>query len=175
MTFMGNKLLLIIFILALVVRFFSFPNNIYFGFDQARDGFAALDLISGNLKLIGPPTSIEGLFHGVAYYYLIAPIYFFAHGSPVVVAAFLRVLNATGVLLMFYLGMILFNKKVGLIAALLYAVSFEETQFAIYMGNPAPAVWSVGLTYLGLALVVFRKKKLGLTASLIWFWAFGAI
>ncbi len=30
-------LVILIFILALIIRFLYFPNNIYFGFDQARD------------------------------------------------------------------------------------------------------------------------------------------
>lgn len=160
-------MLLIIFLIALIIRFLFFPNNIYFGFDQARDAFQALSLAHGDLKLIGPSTSFEGLFHGVAYYYLIAPVYGLTKGSPEIVAFFLRLLNASGVFIIFYLGKIMFSKKVGLISALLFATSFEENQFAIYMGNPAPAVLSVMLMYLGLALVIFQKKPWGLPLAFL--------
>ena len=155
-------MLIIIFILAFIIRFLYFPGNIYFGFDQARDAFAALEISAGNLKLIGPPTSFPGLFHGVLYYYILAPLYFLGGGNPEFVAAFLRILNACGVFLIFNIASILFNRKVGLFAALLYAVNFEQSQFSIYMGNPTLANLSIMVMYLGLALVIFKKKNFGL-------------
>src|SRR3989344_818501 len=154
-------MVIVILLIAVIIRFLFFPNNIYFGFDQARDAFTALEIVQGNLKLIGPSTSFEGLFHGVAYDYLIVPTYWL-NKSPELTAAILRILNALGVLVVYFLGVTIFDKKVGLIAALLFAVSFEQTQFAIYMGNPSPAVISVGIMYLGLALVIFKKQIWGL-------------
>jgi len=154
-------MILVVFLLALIIRFLFFPNNIYFGFDQARDAFETLEIIRGNLKLIGPSTSFEGLFHGVAYYYLIVPSYLLS-ASPEVTVAFLRILNALGVFVIYILGSVLFNKKVGLIASILFTFSFEQSQFAIYMGNPSPAAVSVPLMFLGLALVIFKNKAWGL-------------
>lgn len=154
-----------IFFLAVIIRFLFFPDNIYFGFDQARDAFEALSIAHGNLKTIGPSTSFEGLFHGVAYYYLIAPILFLFNGSPEALSIFMRLLNACGVFVVFYLGYVLFSRRAGFFAAILYAFSFEQTQFSIYMGNPSPAVLSVGLMYLGLALLIFRKKPWGLVLA----------
>lgn len=152
----------LIFILALIIRFLYFPNNIYFGFDQARDGFAALEIAAGNLKLIGPPTSFPGLFHGSLYYYILAPLYFLGGSSPEFVAAALRILNACGVFLIFYIASVLFNQRIGFLSGLLYAISFEESQFSIYMGNPTLAVLSIMIMYLGLATVIFSKKNYGL-------------
>ncbi|MBS3118175.1 hypothetical protein J4417_00650, partial [Candidatus Woesearchaeota archaeon] len=75
---MQNKkillLLFIIFVLALTLRFLYFPNNIYFGFDQARDAFASLEIVFGEFRVVGPPTSVDGWFHGPLYYYLYAPL-----------------------------------------------------------------------------------------------------
>lgn len=75
-------LLGIIFLLAVIIRFLYFPNNIYFAFDQARDAFVVQELLQGNLRLVGPTTLIEGLFHGALYYYIFAPFYFFGGGNP---------------------------------------------------------------------------------------------
>lgn len=166
--FFNYKVLLsTIFLLSMILRFLYFPENIYFGFDQARDAYEALDIINGDLKIIGPTTSFVGLNHGVLYYYILAPLYFLGNSSPEFVAAALRILNASGVFLIFYLSSLLFSRRVGLLASLLYAISFEQTQFSIYMGNPSLAVLSIMLMYLGLALVIFARKNIGLPLAFL--------
>lgn len=163
------KILIAIFCLALILRFLFYPVNIYFGFDQARDAFISLEIAHGDIQLRGPSTSFEGLFHGVLYYYLIAPIYLIFQGNPIYLAAILRIVNALGVFLMFFLSAkILFPnlKKIGIIASLLFATSFEQIQFSLYMGNPSLASLSVILIYLGLALVIFKKNYWGLVLTL---------
>src|SRR5689334_21823740 len=110
----GKKYLIFllgILALALLLRFLYFPGNIYFGFDQARDAFASLEVAHGNFRIIGPPTAIEGLYHGPLYYYIFAPFYLLSNGDPIAVSIFLRILNALGVLLVFLAGTALFNKK----------------------------------------------------------------
>lgn len=165
-----RKIILIlsgVFAIGLLVRFLYFPGNIYFGFDQARDGFAAQEILGGHVKLVGPPASFEGLRHGVLYYYLYAPFYFFGGGDPAVVAAFLRVLNAGGVILIFALASILFSRFVGLISAWLFAISFEQTQFALYFNHPSFAVISILILFLGLSILIFRKKDFGLIIAFL--------
>jgi hypothetical protein len=160
-------MIFLIFILALIIRNLYFPNNIYFGFDQARDAFTALEIAHGHLKLIGPTTSFPGLNHGILYDYILAPIYLLGGKSPEVAAEVLRFLNALGIFLIFYMAKILFNKQVGFVAAFLYAISFEQTQFAIYMGNPSLASLTVILMYLGLGLVIFKQKWFGLPLAFL--------
>lgn len=164
----NTKLLLwLIFVLAIILRFLFFPSNLYFGYDQSRDAFAAKDILSGDLKIVGPSTSVTGLYHGALYYYLITPFYLIGGGNPEVVSAAFRILNATGVFIVFFIGLLVFNKSVGLLAALLFAVSFEQTQFAIYLSNPAPASLSIPLIFLGFALVIFKKKDYGLPLAFL--------
>ena len=158
-------LIFLIFLVALAVRFLYFPSNIYFGFDQARDAFASLEIANGQFKILGPPTSSEGLFHGALYYYIYAPLYSLGGGDPAVAAAFLRVFNALGILLAFGIGITLFNKKAGLVAALLFAFSFEQSQFAIYLNHPAFGVISAIVMYFGLAVLIFKKRSWGWIVS----------
>ena len=155
-----------IFALAQFLRFLYFPDNIYFGFDQARDGYATKEILEGQMKLIGPPTTFEGLNHGVLYYYLYAPFYWLGGGDPAFVAAFLRVLNGLGVILIFAIAATLFNKYVGLISALLFALSFEQTQFALYLNHPSLAVISILTAFWGLSLLIFRQPPFGLIVAL---------
>lgn len=159
--------LVFILILALFLRFLYFPDNIYFGYDQARDAFAAREILNGDLKIVGPSTSEEGLYHGAIYYYLIAPFYFLGDGNPEVPSAAFRILNALGVIVIFWIGYILFGRLVGIISALFYTFSFEQTQFAIYLSNPAGASVTIPLMFLGLALLMFRKKYIGLPMSFL--------
>lgn len=156
-----------IFASAIVLRLLYFPQNIYFGFDQARDLYATAEIVKGNPKLVGPPTTFEGLNHGVLYYYLYAPFYLIGGGDPAYIAAMLRVLNAAGVFLIFLLSTIIFNKYVGLISAFLFAISFEQTQFALYFNHPPFAVISILIMFLGLGILIFRQKSYGLIIALL--------
>lgn len=171
----------LIFLLALALRFLYFPNNIYFGFDQARDLFKVGNILKGDIQIVGPSTSIEGLYHGVLYYYLLAPVHIIFQGDPRVIAAFLRTVNAAGVFVIFFFTLILFSSKdksskqlaitAAVIASLLFAFSFEQTQFSIYMGNPSLASLSVTLIFFSLALVVFQKKWIGLPLGMLFYGA----
>ncbi len=159
--------LVVILSLALIVRFLYFPNNIYFGFDQARDAFSAIEILNGDFKIIGPTTAFEGLHHGVLYYYILAPLYGLGQMSPEVTAAVWRIFNASGVFLIFCLTTILFNKKAAIFSALLYALSFEQTQFAIFLHHPPLVILSMMLMYLGLAQVIFAKKNYSLILAFL--------
>src|SRR3972149_3856237 len=83
-------------ILAFALRIiFIFQGGISFHYDMARDAYEAQQIWKDhNFKLLGPPTSTPGLYHGVLYYYLIAPFYMMGNGDPRVVAVFFSLLNS---------------------------------------------------------------------------------
>lgn len=139
---------------------FLSQNTLTFGYDQARDAINALQIVHGHLKVFGPSASQPGLFHGVFYYYVLAPFYLIGHGSPVVAAYGIALINALGILLVFYLAYMMSGKqKVGLIAAFLFAVSFEAAQYATWLSNPTLGIVTVPLMYLGLWGWITRKEK----------------
>lgn len=158
--------LLGIFAVALAFRFFNFSESVYFGFDEARDVYTATEIYTkGDIKLMGPPaTGNIGLFHGPLYWYLVGPVYLFFKGNPEAVSAVFRVLNAGGVFLIFLVGRNLFNPVTGLVAAFLYAVSFEESQYAMYVGNPSLGVLTTLFIFWGASLIYKKNgnKSLGL-------------
>lgn len=162
-----KKLLLcFIFLLAIILRFLYYPQNTYFGFDQARDAFAVREILSGHLKIVGPPTATGVFHHGVLYYYIFAPFYLFSGGDPIAVSLFLRVLNATGVFLLFLIVYPMFGGIAAFLAMFLFAVSFEQTQFSLFLNHPSLAVISVLIFYLGLSYWIFKKKIWGFFISL---------
>jgi|SRR3989344_260190 len=159
-------LLFLIFLLALILRFLYFPQNTYFGFDQARDAYAVREILGGHLKITGPPTA-NGIFHhGVLYYYIFAPFYLFAGGDPSAISAFLRVLNASGVFILYFITLALFGSIAALLASFLFAISYEQTQFSLFLNHPSFAVMSVLIFYLGLSTWIFRKRAWGLLLAL---------
>lgn len=144
--------LLALFLVGFYLRTLYLPENaLTFGYDQARDAFMAEQIIHGHLKVVGPPTSTNITYHGVLYYYVIAPAYYFGHGNPVVVAYWLAFLSCFAIPIVYLLAFSLTkSQRVGLIAATLFTASFEASQFAIWLSNPALAVITIPLTYLGL-------------------------
>ena len=161
------KILLSIFLLALLVRFLYFPNDINFAYDQARDSFTAVEVLKGDLKILGPPTTAgDKIFHGALIYYILAPIYFFSGNNPEVAAAVFRIINALGIFLVFYIGTIIFNKKVGILSAIFFAVSFEQFQYSLFFGHPALGDFTILIFYLGLVLWIFKDNPKGFVIAL---------
>lgn len=162
------RALFLIFILSLLVRFLYFPGDVYFSFDQARDAFVSLEAIKGDFKLIGPPSAAsEYLFPGPLIYYFEGPVYFLFNNSPLALSAVFRIYNALGVFLVFAIGVNLFSKRVGLIAALFFALSFEQSQYNLFLSHQTLAVLTVLLYYWGLSLVIFKDKSWGAVLAVL--------
>src|SRR5258706_15831838 len=126
-------LLVPIFLVALILRWWYLPQKaLSFAYDQARDAFTVQNILNGHLKILGPPVSgVPGLFHGVLYYYVIAPTYYIGHGNPVLVAFFLSFISSLGVFTVYFLTKCLVkDKRPALIATLIFAFSFEASQYA---------------------------------------------
>lgn len=156
------KKLTLIFIIALSVRLLFFPGDIYFGFDQARDSFASQEILKGDLKLIGPPSAAsDKLFAGPLSYYIYAAVYAFGP-DPENLSFVLRIINAAGIFLVFSIAQNLFNKKIAFLSSFLYAISYEQTQYSLFLSHQALAVLPVLIFYLGLAIFSFKKKSIGL-------------
>ncbi len=154
-------ILISIFVIALIFRFYAFKESVYFAFDQARDGYVSRDIyLNKNLRFIGPPISGNiGLFHGVLFWYLIGPLNLLFSGDPILMSAVFRILNALGVFLVFAIANKMFNSRVAMLSALFFAVSFEETQYSMYVGNPSLAVLAILLIFFAATLLLKKDKK----------------
>src|SRR3989304_9595774 len=108
----SKYILLTIFVLALIVRWWYLPKNaVTFAFDQGRDAFVAQEILSGDLKILGPSVSgVPGFYHGVLYYYVIAPAYLLGGGNPIFAAYWMSFINALVVFVVFYLTARMFGK-----------------------------------------------------------------
>jgi len=52
----------VLFFLAVFVRFYNYPNFLYFINDQGRDALKLQSIVSGDLTLIGPTSGLAGFF-----------------------------------------------------------------------------------------------------------------
>jgi len=150
-----------IFVLAYFLRvLFLSKNSLTFGYDQARDAYISQQILKGDIKIQGPSASIPGLYHGVLYYYVLAPGYLLGHGSPIVAAYWMAFLSSLAVFVVFYLGYLLTKKVgVGLLASFLFAISFEAAQYATWLSNPTLGIITVPLLYLGLWLWISKTPR----------------
>lgn len=146
------KLIVFFFVLSLIIRIIPIFNNaISFHYDMSRDAFVVLSILQGDLKIQGPPTSTPGLYHGVFYYYLLAPFYLIGNGDPRIVAFGMALINSLTVIPVLLLTKSIFkSQRLMLLAGLLFAISFESTQYALWLSNPSPAILTVSLFFYGL-------------------------
>jgi len=150
-----------IFIIAFFMRVMYLPQGaLTFAYDQARDALIIQEILDGDFKILGPSVSgIPGFYHGVLYYYVIAPAYLLGNGCPVVVSFWLALINSLFVFVVYFLAKKMTGKQGwSLIAALLFALSFEQSQYATWLSNPTMGVWFVTLLYTGLYLWLKERK-----------------
>lgn len=119
-----NKLLVIILILGTFLRLYKIDQYMTFLGDEGRDAIIVRNLlIKGDPILIGPGTSVGGMYLGPLYYYFMAPFLLFSNFSPIGPAIGIALLGVITVYFVYLAGKEWFNQKVGLTAALLYAIS----------------------------------------------------
>jgi len=158
-----NAWLLGVLIIAITIRFIGIRENVYFGFDEARDAYVSQNIyLSRDLKLIGPPAgSGAGIFHGPLYWYLVGPIYLAFKGSPEMVSGAFRLINSLAIFPVFYITGALFSPVVGILSAVLFSFSFEQSQYASYVGNPTLALYAILAIFGGMAMLIMKRIEPG--------------
>lgn len=143
--------LFVIFTFGYVLRVIYLPkNSLTFGYDQARDAISSQQILAGHIKIQGPPASTPGLNHGVFYYYVLVPAYYFGH-NPINAAYWIAFLSSLTIFTVFLLGYFLTQKIwAGIFTSFLFAISFEATQYSTWLSNPTIGMVTVPLIYLGL-------------------------
>lgn len=158
--------------LALAFRWWLISgHHVYFYYDQARDFLTVRQLVAGDLKLQGPSVSgtNESIYHGVLYYYVLAPLFLLSRGDPSWVARWLAVAAVVG-LGFFYLSVkaATANKRIALLSLFLAAVSFEHAQFSVWLSNPQLLLLIIPWLYWSLWQVfVKRRCQFWLVGSLL--------
>lgn len=151
---------ILIFFLSLIIRLIKIQDYLFFGFEQGRD----LQIIQKiyqfkDFVLVGPSTSIGGVFHGPWYYYLLSIPLGLSSGNPVAAGVFLIILGAFVPVVIYFLAKDIFNSKTwGLITGILSIFSYEYVLYSRWLSNVSPAPLCIALAFL--MLWKYLKSKM---------------
>jgi len=167
-------ILLAIILVGLFLRTYQLRERFLYSHDQDLAGWFIKDVvIDKHLRLVGQETSTQGIFIGPFFYYLQIPFYLFSHMDPIggtYLVTFLGILTMVSIYFVFSQ---IFDKKVGLIGAFIYAVSFYTVNNDREVVPTMPVIlWSVWFLY-GLSLLLKNEQKkaslvFGILMGLIW-------
>lgn len=135
---------------------------------MARDAYEAQAIWKNHdIKVQGPPTTTPGLYSGVLYYYLLAIPYSISNGDPKVAAIFLSLISSLSIIPIFLLAKdLLKSNPWAYLAALLFAISFEATQYGPWLSNPSPAIFTIACFFYSLRLWQ-KNNKWGLPLAVL--------
>lgn len=155
-----------VFILAMLLRAQeSVSGNYLFLIDQGRDMMAVKKIVfDHHLTLIGPYTSLQGIFQGPLWYYLLSIPVFLMRGDPVGTLYLMLLVSMTVVVGSFFWVKSRFGKTAAIITAFLFAVSPEAIAAATYSWNPHP-MWLLILIFIISLFEVRQNKKFNI---LLW-------
>lgn len=140
-------------------------NNIYFYGDLARDFLLFEEIVQEKKPvLIGPRTSMQGVFHGPLWLYMNVPAFFIGEGDPVTVGWFWVLLIAASIVIVYLSARQLGSGSSALIATVLYALTVAVT--APYLYNPFGAVMCAPLFFLFFVRYMQKHKVVDLVLTL---------
>lgn len=159
--------LVFLFCAAFFLRTYGLFDNLFFGPEQGVDFLVIRDIaVNHNPVLVGAKTDIAGVFHGPIYYYLSVIPFLLSHGDPLFIAEFLIAINCLTVFIIYRLALELFNKRTGVIASILFTVSFGAISYSRWLSSHPLTIPLSCLFFLGLVLFLKGKRKyLFLTAA----------
>ena len=118
-------------------RIFKIDQYMTFLGDEGRDVILVRRIFTElHPPLIGPGTSVGGMYLGPLYYYLMAIPLLIAGFSPVGPAVMVALLGVTTIAFIWWITRLWFGKLAGIIAATLYAISPTAIIFSHSSWNP---------------------------------------
>ncbi len=133
----ANGYLLVILLVGAFFRLYKIESYMTFLGDEGRDSIIVRNLlVHSDPILIGPGTSVGGMYLGPLYYYFMAPFLFLANFSPVGPAVGVAVLGIATIYLIYVVGREWFGEKAGIISALLFAISPTVITYSHSSWNP---------------------------------------
>ncbi len=134
---MKTRLLVIgILLLAAFFRLYKISDYMTFLGDEGRDVLVAYNILHGNFTLLGPTASVGGFFLGPIYYYFMTPFLWLFNYDPVGPAVMVALFGVATVFLVYKVGSEFFDKRVGIMAAFLYALSPVVIAYSRSSWNP---------------------------------------
>lgn len=132
-------------------------QEISFSSDIARDFHLLREVDEKKLILIGPRSSVGGLFHGPLWIYLNYPAYKLGGGNPIVVGWGWIVLSCLFTFSCYTIIRSLFTPLAGQLAALMIAVYMSYISQSLF--NPHGAMFLIPFFFIQLCAISKPKKQ----------------
>jgi len=145
-----NKIFLLLFVFSLISLIlkilFIFKYSIAFTFDQGRDFLDLREMaIFGKIRLIGPATSLQGIYFGPFWYWVIFPFYLILVGHPLAGVFPLLIL---GFLTPFFIYWFLEDKKLAFFLGVLFIFSYPAFEHSRVALNPHLLIFITPLIFI---------------------------
>ena len=159
-------LLAIILIVAVFVRFYRINELHFFTYDQARDNLIVKRiLVDHKWTLLGPQSSMRGVYLPPFYYYTLVPILWLSRLNPVGVDIYTATIGVLTVLLIWFMIREFFGKIPSLIIGALYATSPLVVELSHRAWNPNTQPFFILLTIFFLARLFKTRKEIYLVLT----------
>lgn len=140
-------LLLLIILVASFLRFYKITELHFFTYDQARDALIVKRvLIDHKWTLLGPQSSMRGVYLPPFYYYSLVPILWLSRLNPVGVDIYTAIVGVLTVILIWYMSREFFGRLPALLVGALYATSPLIVELSRHAWNPNTQPFFVLLT-----------------------------
>jgi len=151
-----KQILIAILLVGLFFRIYHFRYLYTFDHDQDLSAWIVKDiLVDHHPRLIGQLTSIDSVFVGPLYYYLLAIFFALFKMNPLAAHVPATIIGASTIVSIYFVFSKLFSKTAGLIGAFLWATSISLVFLDRWIVPTLPTVlWSVWFLY-----VIFKFAK----------------
>lgn len=157
----------------LLMRWLFFERSFFFAHDQDLYSWIAKDIIvNGHQRLVGQITSVDGVFIGSFYYYVMAVFYRLFGMNPLSAIVPITLISIFNIVSIYWVIKRNWGNRAGLIAAAIYALSFGIARFDRWSVPTLPTLtWSIW--FLGV-IMELRKGNLkwlpiyGFLVGFIW-------
>lgn len=141
----NHKWLVLIILVGFLFRVYRLEDFYTFEHDQDLYSWIVKDiLVDNHFRLIGQLTSVDGVFIGPIFYYLLVPFYFLFNMNPLSTYIPITAISLFTIFSFYYVISRHFNKILGLIAAFVYATSLGTVFFDRWIVPTQPTIlWSI--------------------------------
>ncbi|MBI3443619.1 glycosyltransferase family 39 protein [Candidatus Woesebacteria bacterium] len=160
---------------AVSLFFRLFKLEAFYGFEYDQDLYSWIVkdiLIDHNLRLIGQMTSIDGVFIGPLYYYLLVPFYFVFSMNPLSANFLAATISVLTILSIYWVFSKIFDAKVAIYGSIIYASSLSIAFIDRWVVPTQPTIlWTTWFLYCLFKLSKGEVKTLpilGILLGLIW-------
>lgn len=166
-------LLLSILFIGLYFRTYKLTKLYLFAHDQDLFSWIVKDIvIDHHFRLIGQETSINGIFIGPLFYYLLSPFFLLTKMDPIGSSILITLIGILTVYSFYFVIGKFFGRTAGLISAFLYAVAIPCVFFDRWAVPTQPTIlWSIWYLYALLSFLESEHKPwllVGLLWGIVW-------